>query len=466
MAFWRDVRKGVRLECDGTAISIGGLALPRPPATVVSAFFRPCVDQYGHVAAKSDGYAYLYDGGGWQTVAGTPPPDGPGYVVTAWGAAIDYSRRVLWIEWGKGVRRRSFDPAETPEDGVAPYSSAGILDVQPDDDIVMDGVGSTFMFRAWNGTTIAMPKACLRGDWVAGYAMQEPTGVVVGQISTGRLWQAWEGDPQSLPIRLDDDGQTVAISGQRGGFIIRDQWRAILLPDPIPDPPPSSKPRPLTRPTLFGVFQRGTWPQWANAVIDITPGVTPQMLVGDTAEDDAAEAVLVRWNVYDTESHTGIRTSPCCYIGSPESIIAEKLKAVGADDVLSPWIYPEGGESDADFTAKADDAIRRTRLAYPGSTIAPIWRVDTRINNQWQPTLTENQVRRCLVIASQFTVPGTTLGLPALFFQGDRAGFVQAAVDDLQAWRNGWPCQTPTSRPPDPPQPTPHGLAARLVMLQ
>jgi hypothetical protein len=54
-------------------------------------------------------------------------------------------------------------------------------------------------------------------------------------------------------------------------------------------------------------------------------------------------------------------------------------------------------------------------------------------------------VLHCLSIASSF-------GLPALFFQGDRAGFVQAAVPMLEKWRNGQPCSVPIQPiPPEPP---------------
>jgi hypothetical protein len=163
----------------------------------------------------------------------------------------------------------------------------------------------------------------------------------------------------------------------------------------------------------------------------------------------------VKWNVFDLESMTGNRTSPCCYIGSPESIIAADIHE-NPSDILSPWIYPESNQPAWEFSNTAATVITTIRSVYPTMVIAPIWRVDTRITgNPPVPTLTEDQVLHCLSIASSF-------GLPALFFQGDRAGFVQAAVPLLDKWRAGQPCSVPIQ--PVPP-PTPHGLAARFKVL-
>ncbi len=210
---------------------------------------------------------------------------------------------------------------------------------------------------------------------------------------------------------------------------------------------------PLTKPTLFGVFQRvSTLPTYANALVQIP---TDGGIIGY-----APNGIKVHWNVFDLESRTGNRTSPCCYIGAPESFAAN-LGFDAKSDILSPWIYPESGETSEDFSAKAHHWIAFFQTKYPaGTVIAPIWRVDTRITgNPPVPTLTEDMVLHCLSIAStEFP------GLPALFFQGDRAGFVSAAVPMLEKWRNGQPCSVPIQPIPPPPINNNATLRRRLTM--
>jgi hypothetical protein len=183
----------------------------------------------------------------------------------------------------------------------------------------------------------------------------------------------------------------------------------------------------LTKPTLFGVFDKIQWPEYANAIIN--ENADPNKLISTSGI----------WNVFYFEQQTGSKTSPCCYVGSPESIIGGGITN-NSSDILSPWIYPEPGETPDQFQTKARTTIQRVQQTYPGMLVAPIWRVDTRIGSDGKPTLFEDQVLHCLSIASTF-------GLPALFFQGDRLGYVQAATELLNRWRNGQPCQVPIQPP-------------------
>jgi hypothetical protein len=418
MSFWRDIRNGARLE-DTTC-----------PETLA----RPCLGPSGWIVGRSGSTARVWKfEGTWRVMTEN--------CVTSWAGAIDYQGRAIWVENGVGVVREKPGAVPPYEKLPVEYQSEGIYDVQPMGAVIMaHGAGSAENFTREDGSLYLITSACIRGDFIAGYANSAPTGIVAGQFSTGKMWQVWEGDPMSLPIRLDDDGQTVAISGPAGGFIPFSAW-TVLKPAPINYPVV-----PLTKPTLFGVFDKVTWPSWANArTQDI--GYPESGMNGLIGRDK-----IVHWNVFDLESMTGDRTSPCCYIGSPDSIIDARIAPNNAD-IISPWIYPESGESILDFTAKASAIIEFFTKRYP--VVAPIWRVDTRITgNPPVPTLTEDQVLHCLSIASTF-------GLPALFFQGDRAGFVSSAVPMLEKWRNGQPCSVPI----EPVPPTQPGLAARKMLL-
>jgi hypothetical protein len=213
-------------------------------------------------------------------------------------------------------------------------------------------------------------------------------------------------------------------------------YQGVTAADLKPAPPPDYPVTPLTKPTLFGVFDKVMWPLWANARTQDV-GYPMTGLYGLDAQGRTVE-----WNVYDIESQTGNRTSPCCYNGSVDSLLMQTWTKSPAD-IVSPWIYPEPSETPPQFLAKAQMALYLMAADYPGVPVAPVWRVDTRIGPNG-PTLTEDQVLHCLSIASSF-------GLPALFFQGDRAGFVQAAVPMLEKWRNGQPCSVPVQ--PVPPSP-------------
>jgi hypothetical protein len=419
MSFWRDIRNGARLE-DTTC-----------PETLA----RPCLGPSGWIVGRSGSTARVWKfEGTWRVMTEN--------CVTSWAGAIDYQGRAIWVENGVGVVREKPGAVPPYEKLPVEYQSEGIYDVQPMGAVIMaHGAGSAENFTREDGSLYLITSACIRGDFIAGYANSAPTGIVAGQFSTGKMWQVWEGDPMSLPIRLDDDGQTVAISGPAGGFIPRSAWT-----DLKPAPPVEYPVVPLTKPTLFATFLRAfsNLPTWANGRLGATPA-DPQFIIGHASDGN------VTWNVFDLESMTGNRTSPCCYIGSHEAIVTAKLHS-NPSDILSPWIYPEPYETPEEFEQRAEFIISDLWAMSAGMTIAPIWRVDTRIGPNG-PTITETQVLECLSIAST-KFPG----LPALFFQGDRAGFVSAAVPMLEKWRNGQPCSIPV-QPPVPPAKKPNAAA-------
>ncbi len=426
MSFWRDIRNGARLE-DTTC-----------PETLA----RPCLGPNGWIVGRSGSTARVWKfEGTWRVMTEN--------CVTAWAGAIDYQGRAIWVENGVGVVREKPGAVPPYEKLPVEYQSEGIYDVQPMGAVIMaHGAGSSENFTREDGSLYLITSACIRGDFIAGYANSAPTGIVAGQLSTGKMWQVWEGDPMSLPIRLDDDGQTVAVSGPAGGFIPFSAW-TVLKPTP-PDYPVV----PLTKPTLFGVFAHQSFPfpsSWVNAWTSVNPA-DPQIVAGKTADNQT-----VIWNRFDLESMTGDRTSPCVYIGSPQMILDAHLPR-NSSDILSPWCYPEPNETPDQFRTKAQVMFDEIVFQYGGMTVAPVWRVDTRIGPNG-PTLTEAQVLKCLSIAStEFP------GLPALFFQGDRAGFVSSAVPMLEKWRNGQPCSVPIQPVPPPPVNNNATLRRRLTM--
>lgn len=222
----RDIRYNIAIE---------NTWAPTPPGETWAHIRRGDPSAYGGTTNSGNVWLYTADQG-FEKLNTT------GLAYGGWALAFGFDGFVYWQEQGyDGVRRRLVYWETKDDDTLAPGeiellhiapSSAGLLDVTVDGEVIPD-FGQPTVVTLEDGTDYPIPKCVHRNGVYLGYANEGKIGVVA--VLNGKLYTVWEGDPMSLPVRLDDDGLTAAVSGDLDGFIDFTRWkpRIVTPPDPI-----------------------------------------------------------------------------------------------------------------------------------------------------------------------------------------------------------------------------------------